>query len=84
MMMMMNIISDCSSKTDVVLEVSLIFVGQGGNWFLSYLNRMVSSSVPRVYHSRAVPSITEKNEPSVRGRGRTELLLAVGFVASLL
>lgn len=37
---MMMMISDCSSKTDVVLEVSLIFVGQGGNWFLSYLNRI--------------------------------------------
>lgn len=32
--------SDYSSKTDVVLEVSLIFVSQEGNWFLSYLNRI--------------------------------------------
>lgn len=40
MMMMILIVSDCSSKTDVVLEVSLVFVSQGENWFSSYLNRI--------------------------------------------
>lgn len=35
--MMILIVSDCSSKTDVVLEVSLILVSQGGNWFFIIL-----------------------------------------------
>lgn len=39
MIMILTIIADFSSKTDVVLEVSLIFVSQGENWVLSYLNR---------------------------------------------